>query len=118
MTMTLGALQATPLPDPVIVQAPWVPPWVTLPPEAIALIALGFLAACTIILAPLFRALARRIEGGTTGAALRGELDQMQARLSEVEALQHRIIDLEERLDFAERLLAQGREVNRLAGGA
>ena len=33
----------------------------------------------------------------------------------ELEALQHRVAELEERVDFAERLLAQQREADRLA---
>jgi Tfp pilus assembly protein PilO len=110
------ALQ-TPLPRPVMGQVPMPPPWVTMPPQTTLLMALGLFAACTIILTPLFRALGRRIEGRTTDHALRSELDQMQARLGEVDALQHRLLDLEERLDFAERMLAQKREPDRLGRG-
>lgn len=108
----------TSLQGPVIVQTPTPPPWVTMPPEMTVLMALGFFAACTIILVPLFRALARRIEGRNTDSALRNELDQVQARLGEVDALQHRVLDLEERLDFAERMLAQKREPDRLGRGS
>jgi hypothetical protein len=35
---------------------------------------------------------------------------ELEARLAEVDDLQHRVLELEERLDFAERLLAQGRQ--------
>ena len=40
--------------------------------------------------------------------SLQGELDQMHHRLGEVDALHQRVAELEERLDFAERLLARG----------
>jgi TolA-binding protein len=35
-----------------------------------------------------------------------------------LEAMQHRVAELEERVDFAERLLAKQRESERLGGGA
>jgi hypothetical protein len=38
--------------------------------------------------------------------------------LAEVEELKTRLAEVEERLDFAERLLAAGREVDQLPGGA
>ena len=42
------------------------------------------------------------------------EVDALRARLNEVEGQQTRIAELEERLDFAERMLAQSREPERL----
>ena len=53
-------------------------------------------------------ALAKRLlkSGGTEA----GET----SRSEEMEALQHRVAELEERVDFAERLLAQQRESGRL----
>ena len=58
---------------------------------------------------PLGDALAERIRGGAPGGdpALAAEMDQLRGRLAEVE----------ERLDFAERLLAQAREADQLPGG-
>jgi len=41
-------------------------------------------------------------------------LEEMQARLVELEAVADRLADVEERLDFAERLLAKSRDVERL----
>lgn len=106
-------------PDPVIVsQFPTPAPWVTLPPQVTVIIALAFLAACAVVLYPLMRAIGRRIEGrGTGDAALREELDQLRGRMADVETLQHRVMELEERLDFAERLLAQRHEPERLRRG-
>jgi Tfp pilus assembly protein PilO len=82
---------------------------------AIVMIVLLVMTACTIVLWPLVRALARRLEGrGGQDAALRGEVDQLQQRLGEVDQLQVRIAELEDRLDFTERMLAQSREPDRL----
>lgn len=107
------------IPDPVIVHDfPTPPPWVTLPPQMTVMIVVAFLAASAVILYPLMRAIGRRIEGrGTADPALRAEIDQMRNRLAEVDTLQHRVVELEERLDFAERMLAQRREPERLGRG-
>jgi hypothetical protein len=69
------------------------------------------LTATVIILWPLMRALGRRLEGkGGGDAALRAEVEQLQARLGEIDSLQHRVAELEERVDFTERLLAQSHD--------
>lgn len=52
-----------------------------------------------------------------------GELDaarvyELEARLAELEVLQERFLELEERVDFAERLLARGAEAQKLAKGS
>lgn len=113
----------TPLPPlpPVIVQSPEVilPPWMTLPPGVTMLIALGALAAATIVFYPLMRALGRRLEGRAAGLdpETRSELDQLRERVAELEGMQHRMLELEERVDFAERLLSQRREAERLPRG-
>lgn len=103
---------------PEIPMPPMLPPWMTMPPEAIVLISLGFFAASALVLFPFMRAIARRIEGrpGAADPALRDELEQMRGRLAELESVQHRVAELEERVDFAERLLAQRREPERLPG--
>lgn len=101
----------------VVVQAPEPPPMpVLLPGEAAPLIAIVVIAlALVIVLWPIVRAYARRVEGrgGDTGE-LRAELDDLRQRLAEVESQQVRLTDLEERLDFAERVLARGRASERL----
>jgi Tfp pilus assembly protein PilO len=82
---------------------------------AAVMITLLVMTAITIVLWPLARALARRLEGrGAVDAALRAEVEQLQHRLGEVDVMQGRIAELEERLDFTERLLAQSREPDRL----
>ncbi len=51
------------------------------------------------------------------GASLAGELAELRERVAEGETLRDRVLELEERLDFAERLLAQRNEPARLSGG-
>jgi hypothetical protein len=87
-------------------------------PPAIVMVVLFVMAALTIVCWPIARALARRLEGkpGLT-AALQGELEQMHHRLSDMDVLQQRVAELEERLDFAERLLARGESQGTLPRG-
>lgn len=80
------------------------------PPAIVMIVFLGLLAT-TVVLWPVMRALARRLEGkGSADAALRAEVEQLHHRLGEVDGLQLRVAELEERLDFAERLLTRGVE--------
>jgi hypothetical protein len=77
-------------------------------PGSILFIVLVGVAAATIILWPVVRALARRLEGkGSGDAGLKAEVEHLHQRLGEVDALQARVGELEERLDFAERMLAR-----------
>ncbi len=88
-----------------------------MPPEAIFTFGLAVLVVVAIVLWPLVRAWSRRIEGrGQPDQAVLDELDQMRQRLSQVEDLPHRVAELEERAEFAERLLAQSRDPERLPG--
>jgi hypothetical protein len=77
----------------------------------VAVVVFGGIAAVVV---PLARAVAKRIAGGAGGAreieTLRDEVAQLRA---EMEGVQGRLSDVDEiqnRLDFAERLLAQARE--------
>jgi hypothetical protein len=80
-------------------------------PPAIVMIVFLALLAATVILWPVMRALARRLEAkGVPDPALRADLDDLHRRLGEVDTLQMRVNELEERLDFAERLLTRGQE--------
>jgi hypothetical protein len=79
-------------------------------PEGVVAIVVFALIAATVILWPVARALARRLEGKSADAALRGEVERLQHRLDEMDALQLRVAELEERLDFAERMLVRGQE--------
>jgi Tfp pilus assembly protein PilO len=80
-------------------------------PPVVLLIVIAALTATVIILWPLMRAFARRLEGkGGADPALRAELEQLRSQLGDIDALQHRIAELEERVDFTERLLAQAHD--------
>jgi len=78
-------------------------------PEAVA--AFMFFGGAFWVLRPIAGALAKRIGGEVP--APRVETDE--AVLTELQTLRQDVNDLAERLDFAERLLAQQREVPRLA---
>jgi Tfp pilus assembly protein PilO len=85
------------------------------PPGSVLLIIIAALTATVIILWPIMRAFARRLEGkGSGDPALRSDVDHLHAQLGEIDALQARVAELEERVDFTERLLAQNREPDRL----
>jgi hypothetical protein len=73
-----------------------------------AIIALGVVAA-VVFKGPVGKGLARRIESGTgaePSPELAAELDDMRGR----------IMELEERLDFTERMLSKAREPERVNG--
>ena len=63
---------------------------------------------------PLIRALAHRIEGGVASTEMQTELDGLRERVRQLEEVQPRLAELEERLDFTERIVAQDREPDRL----
>ena len=109
------------VPTPPIPPTPQAPPFdpnlifLTGGPPLVLMIVLAALTAATIILWPIMRAFARRLEGKSAGdPALRAEVEQLHARIGEIDALQTRVAELEERVDFTERLLAQNREPDRL----
>jgi Tfp pilus assembly protein PilO len=84
-------------------------------PPIVLLIVIAALTATVIILWPIMRAFGRRMEGrGAADPALRADVEQVHARLAEMDTLQARVSELEERVDFTERLLAQNREPDRL----
>jgi hypothetical protein len=66
---------------------------------------------------PLAKAWARRLEGrGGVDPALLAELDELRAQVAELQGLPAQMSELQERVDFAERLLGQAREPERLPG--
>lgn len=65
-------------------------------------------ALVLVLRGPLGRALARCIEGTRAADADANQrLEDVEARLQTLEMTQKRMLELEERLDFAERLLAR-----------
>jgi hypothetical protein len=86
------------------------------PGETIALMAVAF--AFVKILGPIGVAIADRVRGGRRDRGpdqlLAQEVDALGERLRQLEEMQPRMLELEERLDFAERLLAQPRPAARV----
>ncbi len=87
----------------------------------IAIMALGALTVTYKLLHPIMQGLGRRLGGtpGDTDPRLRDEMEEMRARLQVLEEERHRVLELEDRLDFTERMLLQQREPEpgRLAPG-
>ena len=73
----------------------------------IAIIAVFCTAIVGMLVRPVFLAWARRLSGGAVSTDLATEVDELRHRLVELEAEHGRMHELEERVDFAERMLAQ-----------
>lgn len=78
----------------------------------VLLLGVGLILAALVW--PLIKAIARRIEGGAAGAELQAELEGLRERVRHLEEMQPRMAELEERVDFAERLLAQPQRQERI----
>ena len=80
--------------------------------EAVVVVWLIVSAAVVFILrGPLGRALGRRLEGKQVDSAETTELlEELHQQAAENEVLSGRVAELEERVDFAERLLARSQE--------
>jgi len=71
----------------------------------IGVIAVPLLAV--MVVPPLARAIQKRLEGATTDPSVAAEVELLRERVRAAESLERRVAELEERLDFAERLLAR-----------
>lgn len=75
-------------------------------------------AAVGVLFGPIGSALARRLAGRHEPGDTQAEIDEIRARVTdEADDLRHRLGEVEERLDFAERLLAHGRQADQLPAG-
>jgi flagellar biosynthesis/type III secretory pathway M-ring protein FliF/YscJ len=94
-----------------------------MPPEIAAMVTSSVLFLSVMVLfvlrGPLGKALARRIEGRASQMddQVLQAVEGMEGRMAELEERVARVHELEERLDFTERLLAQGRETARIEEG-
>lgn len=79
-----------------------------------AIMGVVFFAIVGMLLRPLVVAFSRRLGGTSVSADMTRELDELRERVAELEGAGTRMQELEERLDFAERLLAQRSEATRL----
>ena len=73
----------------------------------VAVFAMASVLAVVNLLRPVLRAWAQRISGQAGDAGLVEEVSELRARVAELEASEMRFQELEERVDFAERMLAQ-----------
>jgi cytochrome c-type biogenesis protein CcmH/NrfG len=97
-------------------QAP-VPPLPPVPPDVGLIVSSGppvgaivatvLLVVAGVLLLPVMRAWARRLERGAVPVEALDELEHLRERVAELEPLAQRVAELEERLDFAERLLTR-----------
>ncbi len=97
------------IPPPSYIPASNVPEWV---PPFLAIVLLICIGAW--LLMPLVRAWAKRIEGRGGDPAVMDELAQLRERVAELEQGDAHLAELAERLDFAERLLAQRNDYSQL----
>ena len=83
-------------------------------------LSLGFAGSLTFAAVTFTRAFARRMESRDSRdtKALAEQLEDLRLRVEDGESTRARLVELEERLEFAERLLARQREPERLPGGA
>ncbi len=79
-------------------------PWGEIAPAVVLSV---LLIGSIFLLLPLVRAWARRIEGKGIDPQVVEELAQMRERVAELDHVSMRVHELEERLDFAERMLLQ-----------
>lgn len=86
-------------------------------PDPYAILAMVALVMGGILVFPLVRALARRLEGHS-GAGSRAELETVHERLAELEAMEQRVLELENRIEFSERLLARQADDAPAKGGS
>jgi hypothetical protein len=73
----------------------------------------SMVAASSLILLAVRRRLALRkqaMPGLGTGDVAAERMFELEQRLADLESVEHRVAELEERLDFAERMLASGTE--------
>jgi hypothetical protein len=93
-------------------------PGADIAPILITTVLTAAVAGLIILRGPLGRALARRIEGAVPLADGGSErIAHLEQRLADLEGAHLRMDELEERLDFAERMLARAEPAARVRAG-
>jgi len=83
------------------------------PPDVWVLIPLGGMATGALFMVGIYRLVSRWLElrhRRDLPAGVEDELEALRGQMAELSGLPHRVAELEERLDFAERLLARARD--------
>jgi hypothetical protein len=78
--------------------------------KVLGIVAVMVTSLAAALLYPIARAYARRLEGRAPAEGLRQDLADLSARLELMQHDQERVAELEARVDFAERMLAQQRD--------
>jgi len=81
------------------------------------LVLIGVVIIAVKVFGPIARAWARKLEGKVGDPQIHADLDQMRDQLGEVDSLRTRVAELEERIEFTERLLAQRKDQDLLPRG-
>src|SRR5690606_9746089 len=89
----------------------------TLGPAAIPIWALAVVLVVVMVRSPIGKAFAQRLGGTDADSSVLAEIDDLRERMAELESQQGRMLELEERVDFTERILART-EPSRVPGGA
>jgi hypothetical protein len=80
-------------------------------------IAIGMPTLFIVGVPPIAKAFARRLERtGGVDQEMAAEVDALRAEVEALRAIVPRVVELEERMDFSERLLTREREPERLEG--
>jgi hypothetical protein len=88
------------------------------PPGELAMFLAVGLIGYSLLFGPIGSAIARRL-AGSKRKDTPDEIEQVNERVAiEVDELRGRLAEVEERLDFAERLLARGGEADQIREGA
>jgi hypothetical protein len=82
----------------------------------IALLIVAVTVGAIMILRPLIGALSRRLEGRVGDPGLVQRVRELEGRVADLESQAGRTTELEERLDFAERMLTDARRKEQLPG--
>jgi hypothetical protein len=89
------------------------------PPGELAMFLAIGAAAIGLFFGPIGSAVAQRLSGREGAIDSHAEIEDLGGRVTaEMDNLRHRLAEVEERLDFAERLLTQDAPANQLPRGA
>lgn len=83
---------------------------------AMIVVVTGFISTAAVLY-PLARGWARRLEGRGADRPDSAEFDELRARVADLESQVARVHELEERVDFTERLVARQRDAARVGPG-
>ncbi len=93
-------------------------------PEEIVFLTFTSIVAVTTIAFGIMRSINKHLDrkwraqhGGSGNEQLVAEVEELRARLEGSDELRDRLADVEERLDFTERMLAEGKRPDQLRAG-